>query len=328
MQKGIDFYYPYNNTIVTKNYINTVMSAFEKMGYELNAISSFKEKTHDNIFVATVFDSIKAKKRGYKKVFLWVQGIIPEESFLRNKSHFRKWFLSRIEKKGLLLADFVFYVSSAMKDYVEKKYNYITKNYYIMPCFNDELHEEAFFTIDKYKNNTFLYAGSLDQWQCFKETLEIFKNISEKVDDCYLRILTKRKEEAEIAIQKIGIKNYSIDFVEPDKIGEEMKKIKFGFSLRRDDPVNQVSTPTKLSTYIAYGVLPIYSDCLLGFAEVAKDNPYCIRCNVDSNDLSAIIQMCKSEIDSNKVYEMMKRTFGSYYSTRYHIDCIVEELKK
>ena len=313
----IDVYNPYSNTVVTDKYFSVITSAFVSLNIKVNTINSFLEKKSSHIVVTSIKDSITAKKKGYKYVFLWLQGIIPEESYLRNHSKLRKKFLSVLERRGLEASDFVFYVSNAMRNHIIRKYNYNNPAYYIMPCFNDEIYKPAFYTEGKYCNNVFLYAGSLDAWQCFEDTVCIYKLIEQKVKKCSFRILTKDQERANQILSQYDIKNFSISFVSPDKIGDEMKNAKFGFSIRKDDPVNRVATPTKLSTYISYGVLPIYSECIEGFNEIAKENKFCIKYN-DESDLSHIIDCCNDEIDANEVYNKIKLTFGNYYSASFH----------
>ena len=324
----IDFYYPYSNSVVTNTYFSILFSAFEHCGIECNIISSLNEKTCDTILVSAAQDATRAKGRGYTTVIIWIQGIIPEESYMRNHSRLKRKVLSFIEKRGLKNSDIVFYVSSAMKDHFKAKYGYDNKRYYIMPCFNEELHEEAFYAKEKYKNNVFLYAGSLDAWQCFIETAALYASIEKTVKNCSFRVLTKDRNTATRIIKEQGIQNYTVDYVPADKIGVEMEKAKFGFSIRLDDPVNRVATPTKLSTYIAYGVIPIYSKCLHGFDETAHDNQFCICLDRDENSMQRLIDMCYTEIKPEEVYKQMKESFGKYYSSSYHVEHITEVLRE
>lgn len=328
MIENIDFYYPYTNGIVTDKYFSVILGAFKKLGINYSKIESFDRKSSSSILVAAVQDATRAKKAGYKQVFLWLQGIIPEESYLRNHSKLRRGILSFLENKGLNKADFVFYVSNAMREHFKTKYGYDNDHFYIMPCFNDELHKEAFFADGKYRNNVFLYAGSLDAWQCFRETATLYARIEQKVENCSFRVLTKDGETAKKIIEEQGIQNYSLDYVPSDQIGKEMEKAKFGFSIRKDDPVNRVATPTKLSTYVSYGVMPIYSHCLQGFDETAHDNQFCICIDRDENAFSKLVDMCYTDADPDEVYRQMEDTFGEYYSSSYHIEQIAEVLRE
>lgn len=51
---------------------------------------------------------------------------------------------------------------------------------------------------------------------------------------------------------------------------DTLRDVKFGFVLRDDIAVNNVATPTKLSSYLSAGVIPIYSSALKDFYEKTK----------------------------------------------------------
>ena len=100
----LNIYNPYKNVVVTKEYISTIEAAFKSSGYEVSYVNSLQRQKKDagcDVLVIAVKDAIEARRKGYRKVFLWVQGIIPEESYMRNKSWLRHRVLSFIEKKQL-----------------------------------------------------------------------------------------------------------------------------------------------------------------------------------------------------------------------------------
>lgn len=328
MMKTIDLYYPYNNNVVTDHYFHILVSAFERLGVGCHRIDSLAQKRSDGVLVAIAGDASKARKAGYRKVFLWLQGIIPEESYLRHHSRVRRLVLSGIERRGLRAADFVFYVSEAMREHLQQKYRLPPKPCYVMPCFNDELHEAAFHTPGKYENNLFLYAGSMEAWQCFRETAALYAALETRLPNCSFRVLTKDQAAARAILEELGVRSYSISFTPPDRIGEELSRAKFGFSLREDNPVNRVATPTKLSTYVAFGVLPIYSACLQGFHEVARGNPYCLCVKDGADAIAKIERLCGAQINSMDVYNRMRESFGEYYSSSFHIPHITEVFRE
>lgn len=315
-------YNPYKNQTVTSEYVNLLEDSLRTINIDTiktNQLTKVKRSDRIGALVVLAKDAFIARMKGYRPIIYWKQGIDPEESFIRNSSHLRSLVLSIFDILGLRFTDALIVVSDRMVQYLKDKYRYSNNNYYVMPCFNSEINEDSFKYEGKYLNNIFLYAGGMQKWQCFYETAVLFKNIEEKYNKCHFRVLTKEKEEAEEIVKKVGIINYSIAYVEPEEISDEMKKAKFGFSLRENNIVNNVATPTKLSTYISNGVIPIYSSSLMSFHEMAANNPYCIC--VETNclqDVDDIIKKCKEDIDSTEVLSSYKNTFGEYYSRKYH----------
>ncbi len=327
----VEIYNPYGNNTVADTYVATVEQAFTKLGFDTKQVQSLNRQKKDNetvVFVVAVKDAIIAKIRGYKKVCLWVQGIVPEESYMRNGNKVRYNLLSLLEKVGLKCADFCIFVSNAMLEHFKHKYKYKSDKYYIMPCFNSEVGEQDLSSQEKYQNNVFLYAGSLDVWQCFEQTAQLYKKIEEIVPDATFRVLTRDKEKAADIIEKNNISSYSIDFRPSEDMPKEMAKAKFGFSIRQDNKVNLVSTPTKLSTYISNGVIPIYSKYISDFNAIAKEMRFAV-CVDDSqdNNIEKIKQLCLGEFVGKEVFQEFKDKFGEYYSRDFHIEKMCESLK-
>lgn len=327
----IEIYNPYSNNTVADMYVATVAQAFKKAGYDVvnvNNLEKQKRKSYTWVFVVDVKSAVIAKLKGYKKVYLWVQGIIPEESYMRNNNKFRYFILSVIERMGLICADFALFVSNAMLEHFKQKYNYKKTNYYIMPCFNAEINRESFLKEGKYSDNVFLYAGSLDVWQCFDKTAALYKKIEEIVPNAVFRVLTSDKKTAEETIKNYGIKSYSIDFVPSEQIPEEMSKAKFGFSIREEHPVNKVSTPTKLSTYISNGLIPIYSQYISDFHSLAKDMNFTVCAdNTTDCNIEKIKHLCLENIKNTDVLSEFEEVFGNYYSREFHIENMSEKFK-
>lgn len=328
--KKFEIYNPYSNNTVTDSYVTTIEEALHLSGFETVRVSNLtrQKKKDTGVLTVAVMDAVRAKRKRYSFIILWSQGIIPEESLMRNNSALRFSVLSQIEKKGLKSADFVFMVSESMKTHYEKKYRLKLPSVYIMPCFNSEIEKDAFFYPDKYTNNRFLYAGGMQTWQCFEQTVQLYKKIELACNNSFFRVLTDSQEDAEKVLKKYDVQRYSIGFVPANEIGEEMKKAKFGFSLREDFTVNRVATPTKLSTYVSYGVIPIYSDYLEGFSAVAKHSPYCLSVRTGVDDEKQILNMCEKEIIPEQIYASFSDTFESYFSKEKHIRQINSMLKE
>ena len=326
--KEILCYNPYSNNDVTEYYINMIKDAVLENGFKTvdSKKMPFAHDKSKGIIVISPLDSIKARLKGYKYIICWVQGIIPEESFMRNHNYFRKKILSIFEKLGLNCSDYLIFVSQKMRDHFKEKYHFSISNYYIMPCFNTEIDDHNFYIKDKYKNNVFVYAGGLQPWQCFDESVLLYKKVENYVQNCFFKVLTRDKEIAEKKLRNAGVKNYSVSCVPQSKVADEVRTAKFGFAIRNDDIVNLCATPTKLSTYIGSGVLPIFSNSLTSFSEQAKNSKYCFSVSVDSLNPDAIIFACNSDITANNVCDDFHSCFGKYYSRNYHIERLKSSL--
>ena len=276
-----DIYNPYSNVSVTDFYVTTIEEALKKCGFKTERKSKLvKTKNNEAIVIVHSKDYIKAKLCGYKKVILWVQGIAPEESYMRNHSALRKFVLSLKEMPGIFFSDMILMVSKSMKKHYERKYKAkFVDRVFFMPCFNSELDKACFRNEGKYEKNIFTYTGGITAWQCFEETVKMYSEIEKKLTDCFFKVYTPDSEKAVEILDKYNVKSYSINYVSVKELDEELKGVKYGFVLREENPVNFVATPTKLSTYMSNGVIPIFSRALDDFSEASKGMKYVVGLN-------------------------------------------------
>lgn len=316
------------NYRVTQNYVSIIRKALEEAGFECidkNKLEiSFKKKSTGIVAIDT-FHVIKAKICGYGPVIFWVQGAVPEESYYRRRSQIRKVILSIIERAALKYADVVLYVSEEMKKHYLDKYGFAAKNFYIMPCFSTDFPKQ--FYERQIKENIFLYAGSISAWQCFEETVQLYQKMEEKYSDISFLIMTSQKEQARAILEKYAIRNYEIGFADGKEYFNMINKCKFGFCLRKDDIVNNISTPTKFSDYIGHGIIPVYTKNTKDFYSKADGNPFCL-CENDPDFWNRLDQLLQTEISMDELYESYSFTFGNYYSKEYHVKRMKEMLLK
>lgn len=310
---------------VTNYYLEIIGTALSqkvniKYVYEWNELNFNKET--DILIVCTAPMAFKAILSGYKYMF-WSQGCWPEESLMRNNSKVRFVIAGFIERMALKRAEFVFFVSNSMHDFYKNKYRIdFYKKSYIMPCFNDVIHEET-FNDEKYKENIFCYVGGTSIWQCFEETIELYSKIESVLLNAKLLLLVKDKEKALKVIEKYGVKKYEIDYVSILELPARLSKVKYGFVLRKDNPVNYVATPTKVLTYISSGVIPIYSDSLVGIKSILNDTRYKIEYKNDGY-IQHIIDMSREQID----YKDVKREFMEVYLKYYDRERNIKNISK
>lgn len=310
------------NTEVTNFYLNIVQDMFVKAREDVRYCNRVKKcKNKQDIFVvSTVIDFVKAYVSGYKNIFLWVQGIASEESYLNHHSKVRKLVLDALTKFSLVKAKGIWYVSDEMRKFEDRKFKISTaEKSYIMPCFNTEIDSDSFFIPNKYSNNIFAYVGSLSKWQCFEETLDFYKIIEASVSNAELRVYTFSKEKAHAILTQKGIKNFMVDCVSPNKMTQVLSEVKFGFVLRENISVNNVATPTKFSSYMAAGVIPIFSNCIYDFAGITRTLKYKVDVSSNKTVPSKIYDLCTEDIEANDVLNEYSTIFARYYNREHYI---------
>ncbi len=322
----------YGNGTVTDTYLGLIGNALTELGEEVTYVDSWRKVLtcpKDELIVDSLSrEAFQLILRGYRHIILWFQGLDPEENWLVMHSRLKLAALNLMERIVVRNVNFTLYVSEAMKKYITVKYG-IKENddrCYCMPCMNTELHPESFFAPGKYREPSFAYVGSLTVWQSFEETAALYAAI-EKAFDFRTRFLvfTGEREKAEQIIRAAGIRNYAIDFVPNEKLPEALAPVKYGFILRKDNPVNRVSTPTKISTYLSCGVIPVYSRCLEDFDTAARQMHYTVP---DGGDLIKRLKETEAQpIGPDDVLAEYRRIFNTYYDPKLHLEKLKAKLK-
>jgi len=183
------------------------------------------------------------------------RGIISEESYLRNKSTFRKMILNFLEKFIFLKSNKVYCVSEKMKSYFLKKYG-SNRDIEVVPCC-----VPSDFCILKtdpssHREMRFIYVGSMSKWQSFEKVCELYSSINTKLKT--LTVITKDTVTANQILTKHMIE---AKVMSGDKkvILEQLDQADFGFIFRTKCKVNTTASPIKFLEYTARGVIPVMS---------------------------------------------------------------------
>jgi hypothetical protein len=309
----------------TSYYSNLIKIAFEQSNFNVIVYEdlNFKYSDKDFFFVIRVRDyfNLFLKTRSFK-IIHWHQGIGPEQIMLIHgfsiKSKITAFLLSVVEFFQLRFSYFNFYVSEEMIRHYSRKYFFKIVDFCIIPCYNKNLSKESFET-NKIKNS-FVYAGSLYHWQCFDKTLETFSLIEKEIEDASLYILTNELEESKRMIKKYGIKNVQTYYVNIDDLDKELSKFQYGFLLREDDIINGVATPTKMNSYLAAGIIPIYTDVVDSFKHNIDLKEFGIKLK-NMTEINQIPRLIKEnyEIDYKRFFQVCLENFENYYDDEYNI---------
>lgn len=323
MKKKAYIYINYANIVVLKVYLDVIKAALIKLGYECEYIESLNNIPKKSLIVFPMAkDVFKYYFKGYRNVILWQQGATGAESFMRHKSKIRKFILDFMDCFAMNKAKMIFFVSQYMQEYYEAKaHRSFAKKAYVMPCFNETLDVSVFEKKD-YSKKVFTYVGSLDLWQCFNETADVYAEIEKRNPDAFFKVLTFNVEKAKEIIAEKSIKNFSVACVPKEQVKKELEEVTYGFILRHDIEVNRVATPTKISSYLSAGVLPIYSSCLKDFHANASGKSFAFALN-PGQDLDGLANYINEEKDKNSVQKEIQDLFDTYYSVENHVKNIV-----
>lgn len=307
----------------TSYYIDIISRALLQQGEQVEKVFSLK-------VISPTDKVITIQSKAFFRVWLknpkqyiinWYQGIVPEEAmcmFEDSLSKYARKYLWRfLEYFSLCKAKGNIFVSEAMWRHYQHIYGYDKSNYCIMPCFNQELDLRQ-FTAEKYATPSFVYAGSLSRWQCIDRTLLLFKDIHALFPQATLTLLTKEKEKAISLCHKYGVKA-DIKFVASSELQQVLGAYKYGFIVRDDIAVNNVATPTKMNSYMANGVIPVYSDVINDFQTVFRDLKYVVSFTGEEEALSKIKKIETSGVDCGVIKSEYETVFGFYYSVDKYV---------
>lgn len=326
--KNADIYINYPNIVVLQSYLEVVKKALENCGYKCEFVKSLDDIDKKSLIVHPMgIDAIKYYLKGYKNFILWQQGATADESYMRNHSKIRYWILNKIDTFAMKRARFILFVSDYMREHYEQLAGCSFKEKsYIMPCFNEE-YDETIYQYKDYEKKVFTYVGSLDLWQCFEQTATLYKQIEEHIPNTLFKVLTFNVDEAKRILAEKGVKNYSVACVPKEQVKKELLEATYGFILREDNMVNRVATPTKFSSYLASGVIPIFSDCLRDFSALSSNMNYALKLERDYS-IDDIIAFISKSIDNCEIKREYRSMFDSYYSVDKHISNIHNKFMK
>lgn len=253
----------------TSYYIGLIEQSITLSGNESKRICQVSDIEVNDVIItleAKDFFLISVLKPKNKKIN-WYQGITPEEAMMVYGNPLRKWLWEFFERYSLRKAALNLFVSRAMRLHYQLKYNYRKSNYLEIPCYNQAFQIDSVAYEGKYVKPTFAYIGSLSRWQCIHQVLAIYKEVEKSLPEAHLSIFTREVAEATALVEAYQLTSTTVKHVPLEVLSEALKPIKYGWLIRDNIAVNNVATPTKMNTYMANGLIPIYSDVVEAFKE-------------------------------------------------------------
>jgi glycosyltransferase involved in cell wall biosynthesis len=313
----------------TSHYIETMARAMQRNGRQLIHVEKIASvPNHATTIVVECKSAIKLRlARPSARYWIWLQGIVPEEARLHMDSVLREQLWNAFERYSLFSAQGLVMVSEAMREHYLRKFPKLRTPIFVMPCVNASLDPRLIrATPDRYDHPSFVYAGSMHAWQGIDLTLASFARLQSELPLATLTILTKDRAAAQAAVNAAGLSGVTIDFVALEALQSELAKYKYGFVLRDNHIVNQVATPTKVSSYMAAGVIPIMTDAVKDYAQRLRDADPIVIARDHQPDAIAdeILKLENQIITADQVIDSYGHLFSDYFDHDKYINRLSE----
>ncbi|EPQ6906582.1 hypothetical protein ACUVZB_000120 [Citrobacter freundii] len=315
----------------TRYYINIIMDGVANGN--VKHVSHIRDLLKYDIVITLDAKSFFFTKLSFprKKIINWFQGVVPEEAMMIFNSRFRYCYWSLFEYFTLKYAHYNIFVSDKMLEHYVRKYKYKKSNYTVMPCFNSEINTSIIRNnSDKYSSLSFVYAGSLHKWQCIMQTLYFFKKVQLKYPDALLLFLTFDKIKAQKLVDDLELNNVRVDSVSENELPFHIAKCHFGFLIREESIVNQVATPTKMSSYLSVGTIPIFTSAIEELNEkINIKNKFVYSCREDMDSVITKFEEYFSDgIDVELLIKEYENVFETYYNKDFYKSIIRNKVKE
>lgn len=314
----------------TNYYVGIVEKSLNLSDYEMYTVFSLDDiKNPDLIFTITSIYFVKAKMRfPFVKSLTWRQGLGYQEA-LMGRPYWKSICFAIAEWLTCRYCDYLLYVSKQMQEYYHDSFGYKKDNYDIMPCYNMPLSMD--YSLDKFKSPTFVYAGGISKWQSIDVILDTYALIEDQIPKASLHLYCKDTNILRTELSKRGIKNFTIKYVSVEQLQKEMLNYKYGFLLREKNWVNLVATPTKMNSYLASYLIPIYSNGVNDFVRNVKLGEFTLMGETPLNAhniAEKVIKFEKQEHDYLRFIGYTKEIFEAHYNDNKYVDIICNGIRK
>lgn len=275
--------------------------------FELKQARGNRTDSNNVILCATIWQVFIARIATFHKdwkVAFWIQGLIAEESFIRNRSFTRKLLLEYLERKALQLSDYYIFASTEMQKHFEKNGipNYSMRSF-VIPCTSDV----SAIAQTKRVKDSFCYIGGMSLWQLFPDTIRLMNLISQANSSAVFSIATRDLDACKKYINENSNSSLkdriTLTTLESrDDVSRFLSSHEFGLLLREDTPVNNVSSPIKLAEYLSCGVNVITTSAIRSYSSAIQDAGYIINLEKLRNDELALPFIYKGSQSAFQVY--------------------------
>jgi hypothetical protein len=107
-----------------------------------------------------------------------------------------------------------------------------------------------------------VFVGSINYYQCFRETVELFHCVLGRNPRAVFLVLTPDEKEARDALMTLPNENYRLFSAKISQVNEYLNAADFSVFLRERNAVNDVASPVKFAEYCLAGLPVIMTDAV------------------------------------------------------------------
>lgn len=115
----------------------------------------------------------------------------------------------------------------------------------------------------------FVYSGSLVAYQCFSQTVDLFRSVHAARPQTHFLVMTPQKAQADEVLSRLPQGSFTSLSARYQQVNAYLNAADFAFMLREDTPVNRVASPTKFAEYCLAGLPVIMTDAVRDSARIA-----------------------------------------------------------
>jgi len=225
----------------------------------------------------------------FKTSFIWDCRGDAESEFLHRAGNsksviyrlFLKYQAASKRKHARLAAigcDKAMFVTKELRDSVGNEIE--DKQFAIIPCvasermfyYSKELRNE---TRDKYcfseNDIVIVYCGNTQKYQCYEESIDLFKKLRHKNNNVKLLIVTPELHTALEPLMSLPEESYILTSSAFDETNAILNAADYGLLIRENIQLNRVASPVKFAEYSLAGLPVIMSDSVPSSYEIAKN---------------------------------------------------------
>lgn len=162
-----------------------------------------------------------------------------------------------------------------------------------------------------------VYSGGLARFQCFEESVALFRRLRGEVPALRLLVVTPRPEAARPALVGLPDDSYALRSARLEEVNAWLNVADAAIMLRRPDPLNAVAFPTKFAEYGMAGLPVLMTDAVPEAAAIAREvGNFCpvadgVAALPAPVDRAAIASAVRERLSREALRERYRRVYGS-----------------